>query len=112
EARHSNGAVAHQLPQPCLTAQIDPGADKVGHQEGERHGKADEKQQRGPTEKQPRGKDPGAHAADTASERGSLGPCASRPMRNANSMASSANATGRGAITHHSGMTTLLIWIA
>src|SRR5947208_1986704 len=83
---------------PPPAAQVDPGADEIGRQEGECHREAHEEQQRGAAQEQPRRNNPGAHAADTASERGSFGLCASRHMRNANSMASSANAMGSGAI--------------
>jgi hypothetical protein len=53
-----------------------------------------------------------AHDADTASVRGARSLRASRCMRNRNSTPSKRNASGSGASSHHSGVTSVLMEIA
>src|SRR5262249_51771055 len=108
--------VAQQLMQAGVAAEKQHGADHVDRCERERHRHAHEQQDRRSAEQQQGGRLPRhfrassiLQDADTASSRGRRSADASRCMRNTNSIASSANATGIGARSHHSASTSVLM---
>ena len=108
EIHHRQNAVANNLRQPGVASEIQHRPDDIDRDEGKRYWHSHEQQQRGAAQQQECGQLP-AHDADTASVRGDRSALLSRCMRKTNSIATSRNATGSTAKSHHSGVTRVFI---
>src|SRR5207249_11329429 len=111
EIHDRHDAVANNLLEPGFASEKQRRADDIDRDEGKRHRQSHEQQYGGAAKQQECGKLP-AHDADTASMRGARSALLSLCMRKMNSIATSRNATGSNARSHHSGVTRVFIVIA